>query len=205
MIERWPLLRRTVRLGSGDFKVEEKVFRSPRTGAEHTFLAARGADWVNVIALTRDERVVLVRQFRQGVERVTLELPGGLVDGGEEPLAAGLRELREETGYVGGRARLLGVVDPNPAILDLQCHTILVEGVEPGGERSLDESEDIDVEVHPLREVRELIVQGRIHHALVITAFALLEASRGGFRTLREGVRVGEGLDASGAPATLLR
>jgi ADP-ribose pyrophosphatase len=71
---------------------------------------------VNVLALTPDHRLVLVRQFRFGIDGFSLEIPGGVMEAGEDPLEAGLRELREETGFAGGVARLLGSVHPNPAI-----------------------------------------------------------------------------------------
>ncbi len=138
------------------------------------FLVLDSPDWVNVVAVTADERVVLIEQFRHGTEEVTLEIPGGTVDPGEDPLAAGLRELREETGYGGGTSEMIGVVAPNPALLNNRCHTVLVRGVEPQGSQQLDGLEEIRTRLVPLAEIAELIRSGAITHALVIAAFHYL-------------------------------
>ena len=185
MIKKWKLINSNLRLECGIFKIEEKIFSSPRTGNEHSFISARGTDWINVIALTGDNEVLLVRQFRHSSEVVTLEIPGGMVDEGEEPIDAAARELLEETGYRGEELIPLGAVLPNPAILDLECHTYLVEGVTKVGEPKLDGTEDIEVVLLPLHEIPQMIKEGRIRHSLVITAFCLLELHRGGFATLR--------------------
>ena len=81
------------------------------------------------------------------------------------------RELREETGYVGARARVLGRVSPNPAFLDNYCYTVLVEEAEPRGDPTPDRHEEIGVGLAPLASIPGLVRQGRIHHALVVAAF----------------------------------
>ena len=91
------------------FKLRSVRRRSPRNGVERDFYVMDCADWVNVVAITADDELVLVEQFRHGVAAVELEVPGGIMDPGEtDAVAAGLRELREETGYAGETARLLG-------------------------------------------------------------------------------------------------
>ena len=184
-IKKWDLIDSKIRLECGIFKIEEKVFRSPRTGQTHPFISARGTDWINIIPLTSNNDIVLVRQFRQSREMITLEIPGGMVDPGEEPLEAAKRELLEETGYSGDSSIYLGAVDPNPAILDLKCHTYLVENVQLTSKPKLDGTEDIEVDLLPLADMPKLIKDGQITHSLVITAFSLLELHRGGFKTLR--------------------
>ena len=143
------------------------------------FVVLDSPDWVNVVAITHDQRVVLIEQFRHGTEEVTLEIPGGTVDDGEDPLAAGLRELREETGYGGGEAEMMAVVAPNPALLNNRCHTVLVRGVEPQGIAQLEGLEEIRTRLVPLREVAELIRSGAITHALVVAAFHYLHLRDG--------------------------
>jgi len=95
------------------FRLRRERFRSRLSGAAHDYYVIHLADAVNVIAVTPDDRVILVRQFRAGSGRDSLETPGGLIDPGEDPLRAGARELREETGYAGNPPVLVGTeVDP---------------------------------------------------------------------------------------------
>ena len=141
----------------------------PSRCGEFVYLDA--PDWVNVIALTADDRVVLIEQFRHGIQEITLEIPGGSVDPGEAPLHGGLRELREETGYDGADARIIGVVAPNPAIINNRCHTVLVRGVKAVGPPQLEGYEDIHTKLVPLVDVPDLIRSGAICHSLVIAAF----------------------------------
>ncbi|PIE24757.1 MAG: NUDIX hydrolase [Planctomycetota bacterium] len=153
------------------FDVWRVQSRSPRTGEAHEFYTLDCRDWVNVLAWTEEERLVLVRQFRHGPEEFTLEIPGGAVDPGEDLLEAGLRELREESGYVAGEAKLLGAVNPNPAIFGNSCGTVLATGCRPEGELILDAGEDIQVMTLTPAEVRQAMRAGQVNHALVFAAF----------------------------------
>ena len=162
------------------FRLREDRCVSPRTGAEHPFLILDTPDWVNVVALTDDDRAVFIRQFRFGRGEVTLEIPGGMVDPGEVPAAAAARELAEETGYAAARWTPLGAIDPNPAILSNRCHTFLAEGCRRAGPAALDEKEDIAVEEVALAEVPGLLAGGAITHALVAVAFQKLDLHRRG-------------------------
>jgi 8-oxo-dGTP pyrophosphatase MutT (NUDIX family) len=144
---------------------------SPRTGETHEFHILESSPWVNILPLTRQEDVVLVRQQRHGIREATLELPGGLVDPGDTPRDAAVREMREESGYEPGEVSHLGSVHPNPAFLDNQCHMYLCRDAVPTGEQDLDEKEDIRVETRPLRAIPGLIADGSITHSLVLCAF----------------------------------
>lgn len=162
------------------FRVRQDCCRSPRTGAAHEFLVLEAEDWVNIVALTPDERVVMVRQFRAGSGQVTLEIPGGIIDPGETPRTAAERELLEETGHRASEWIDLGSVHPNPAILSNRCHTFLARGCVLARPPLLDEREDITVELIPLREVPRRLAQGEIGHALVAVAFQKLDLWRQG-------------------------
>lgn len=174
-IEAWDAVAREVRGDYKVFRVREDRRRSPRTGDDHTFYVIEAGDWINVIPLTEDGQVVCIRQWRHGREEVTLEVPGGMVDPGETPEAAARREMREETGYDAARIVYLGAVAPNPAIQNNLCHSFLALGAYPAGPPRFDGTEDIAVELVAPADVARHIVEGRITHALTVTAFYFFE------------------------------
>ena len=142
------------------------------------FVLLRCPDWVNVIPITEDGRVILIRQYRSGTHEITLEIPGGMVDPGEAPAATAGRELTEETGWVAASVEEIGVVDPNPAIQDNRCHTFLAKGCRPVGETDFDPDEEIETLLVPLDKIPALIADGDISHALVVAAFYHLFVTR---------------------------
>lgn len=149
---------------------------NPRSGKPTDFFLMRGRNWCNVIALTVNNEVVLVRQYRHGIEQYTYELPGGVVEKEESnPELAALRELREETGYTTDRAKLLGTSAANPALQNMLCFSYLAENVSFTVKPELDDGEDISVVLKPLAEVERMIVDGEITHALNIAAFGYLK------------------------------
>jgi ADP-ribose pyrophosphatase len=145
---------------------------NPRTGETLRRLVLDTSDWVNVVALTDERRLVVVRQYRFGSGTVTTEIPGGVIDRGEAPLAAAQRELREETGFTSARWTALGPVEPNPAFQNNLCHHFLAEGARRTHELELDPGEDIVVDTLALSEVRARIQSGAIRHSLVISALS---------------------------------
>ena len=158
---------RTLFANSGMQMVASKV-RCGRTGKSQDFYRFEFPSWVNVIATTASGDMLMIRQYRFGTNRVELEIPGGAVNAGEDPLAAGLRELLEETGYTGDNGRIIGKVCPNPAIQNNFCYTVLVENVQRVAEPSQDDLEDIEVLIASQEEVKSLVTDGSIGHGLVL-------------------------------------
>ena len=155
-------------------------FRHPVRGMERDFTIVHAPDWVNVLAVTPEDHLVLVRQFRFGANDFSLELPGGMIEAGEAPEAAGVRELLEETGFGGGAVRSLGAVRPNPAIMDNHCHYVLVEGAVPTGPLDWDADEEIEVVTAPVAAVLDWARTGVITHSLSVAALLLFEGARAG-------------------------
>lgn len=124
-------------------------------------------DWVNVIAITKDGKFVMERQYRYGLGVFSTELPCGVAEPGEEPLAAAQRELLEETGYGHGKWTKLLTLSPNPTSMTNLGHCYLAEGVEKIAEPSLDETEELSVEIMTRDEVFECLTSGEICQALM--------------------------------------
>jgi 8-oxo-dGTP pyrophosphatase MutT (NUDIX family) len=166
----------------GDFRVfslRADLKESPRTGREHEFVVMDAADWVNVVAVTPDQQMVLVEQFRHGSDTVELEIPGGIMDAEDaSPVATGCRELREETGYEGEGARIIGRVFSNPAIMTNTCFTVLVENCRPAGPVHFDSAEDLRTRLVPVAEVPGLVASGKIRHSLIVAALYYYELAR---------------------------
>ncbi len=165
-----------IREGEGDrtleenwlFRLRRERYRSRASGRSHDFYVLHLADAVNVIALTTDHELILVRQFRAGSGRDSLETPGGLLDPGEDVKEAGARELLEETGYAGDPPRLLGSLWSVPSLLSSKITTIVVTNARRVAETRLDPGEEVEVVLAPAREVPAMIRRGEIDHALVV-------------------------------------
>jgi len=179
MSDQPPAPRRWKKLGTRTvahtriFDVQSVDFHHPARPAPRDFFVISAPDWVNVVALTPDHRLVLVRQFRYGTDDFSLEIPGGIIDAGEDAIAAGVRELREETGYVGTTARLLGSVHPNPAMQNNRCHLVLVEGAQRSADLEWDPDEEMEVLALPVDEVYARAYAGGITHAMVLDGLLL--------------------------------
>lgn len=171
--KRWQRLRSEPHATTRIFDVTRAIYQHPDRAKEQDFFVINAPDWVNVIALTPEQQLVLVRQFRYGIDDFSLEIPGGVIDAGEDCVAAGLRELREETGYIGERARLLGSVHPNPAMQSNRCHLVLVENVRREAKLDWDPDEEFEIMTKPVDDVFNLAYSGGITHAMVLDALLL--------------------------------
>lgn len=166
--KRWKKLAVRTLAATRIFDVQSVQFQHPAQTVPHDFIVVNTRDWVNVLALTLDQELVLVRQFRYGIDGFSLEIPGGIIDSGEDPVVAGLRELREETGFTGGQARLLGSAHANPAMQNNRCHFVFVEGVTRTAALDWDEDEEMEVTTLPVGEVYARARDGGISHAMVL-------------------------------------
>ena len=169
MIQPWQTLGSEPR---GDFRIftirsDRKL--SPRTQQEHDFFVIDCVNWVNVIGVTAEQQLVMVEQYRHGSNTVELEIPGGMMDAEDaSPELTGTREMREETGYEGENARIIGQVFPNPAIMSNICFTVLVENCRCVHPVEFDHGEDLLTRLVPLEEVPALVANGTIRHSLVV-------------------------------------
>jgi 8-oxo-dGTP pyrophosphatase MutT (NUDIX family) len=179
VIEPWPKISSKTAGKYGIFSVRAVTKRSPRTGEPYTFSVIDSVNWVNVVALTPDQRVILIEQYRQGSETVELEIPGGMIDPGDvSPVAAAVRELREETAYAGENPRIIGQVFPNPAIMSNTSFTVLVENCRLNGDTHFDHTEEIITKLAPVDELPGLVAAGKIRHCIVVAALYHFELWR---------------------------
>lgn len=162
------------------FKLRSDRAVSPRTQKAHDFIVIDSVNWVNVVATTPDQRLVMIEQFRHGTGTIELEIPGGMIDPQDSsPEAAAIRELREETGYAGENPRIIGRVFPNPAIMSNTCFTVLVENCHCVHPVEFDHGEDLINRLVPISEVPDLVAAGTIKHSLVVAGLYYFDLWRG--------------------------
>ncbi|MBT5101391.1 MAG: NUDIX hydrolase [Planctomycetes bacterium] len=165
-MHRWEKLRSESRGDFRIFTIDEDFYRHPEKG-ERSFFAIRTTDWVNVIAITPNDEIVFIHQFRPGIGGVRLEIPGGVVEPNEDPIKTVARELEEETGYIGDSPEHLVTTEPNPAIQANRCHSYIIRNALPNGNVDMDFDEIIDVELRPTAELAQLIEDDLLPHALL--------------------------------------
>jgi ADP-ribose pyrophosphatase len=180
MVRDWEILGREFMQALQTFQIEKKRVRSPRTGKVSEVQAIQFPDWVMILALTIDEKVVMVRQYRHGIEQVCLELPGGLVDPTDDsPAVSAQRELLEETGYRADEIILMGECFPQPAILSNRCFFYLAKNAVEVQPQDLDSGEDIEIIQIALKEIPAKIKNKEIDHGMVLLAFSFLWMKQG--------------------------
>ena len=155
--EKWATLRvDTCKLQGGAIKDDYYVLEYP--------------NWVNAIALTAEAKIILVRQYRYAADLVSLEIPGGVIDGNEAPETAIKRELLEETGYSFATCKLIATLYPNPATSNNKTFTYLLTGGIKTHEQHLDEHEILNVEEYTIEDVKQLLAAHKIDQALHVAA-----------------------------------
>ena len=180
MISEWSILKRQQVADYKLFSLHKKQVRSPRTGEIREMLGLRFPDWVLTLALTPQQEVVMVRQYRHGIEQVCLELPGGLVDPDDtSPELSAQRELLEETGFSVSNMWLIGECYPQPAVLSNRCFFYLAEDAVKTRQQKLDAGEDIEILTVPLKEIQAKIESNEIDHGMVLLAFFFFRMKKG--------------------------
>lgn len=172
----WRRIDKEVIFKTPVFNLFRERSQSLRTGAETDFYYFGCRDWVNVVAVTTDKKLVMIRQFRHGSDRWEMEIPGGCMDPSDaSPVEGGMRELFEETGYRGSGARIIGKVCPNPALQGNNCYTVFVEDAVKVSAPAMEATEDIDTMLVPVSDIRTMIKEQAITHGLVLNALHFLE------------------------------
>jgi len=174
MKEKWKLLNSEIKFSDRLLKLRHDRYHFSKSDTVKDYTVIETSDWVNIIPVTPDGLIILIKQFRHGREEVVIEIPGGVVEKNEEPSEAAGRELLEETGYEGKELVRLGTVIPNPAIQNNRCHIFLASNAIKVSEQKLDPHEAIEIFFGTREEVYKMILEGKIDHSLVIDAFCLL-------------------------------
>lgn len=174
MLSLWKILNKYRKYDTPIFSLFEKEVMSPTSGKKGDFYTLETGDWVNIIALTKDNHVILVRQYRHGTEDLSLEIPGGGVDPADaNPEEAARRELREETGYTSDDWVCLGKISANAAIMNNYCHCYFARDCIKTDVPKPDPFEEIAIETLSVAAFLKKVAEGDVHHSIVVAAVAL--------------------------------
>ena len=170
----WQVTASRIVLADRWIRVRADSCVAPSGDVVDPFYVLEYADWVHVVALTDDDRLVMNRQYRHAAGEVHLELPGGVMDAADgDPIVAGRREFREETGFAAREFRHVITLRPNPATHTNRVHTVLAIGASPDGAPSFDNGEEIAVELLPVEAMLRLVREGEVQQSTHVASLLL--------------------------------
>ncbi len=179
--ENWKLIKSEPAIDLNIVKIRHDFYKNPRNQKVVKTIAIEGNNAANVIAKTVAGKIIMVRQFRFGIGNYTLEIPGGMIDEGEDVLKAAQREVREETGYEGDNWQYLGNILSNPVWMNSIIHHYYMENAILKYDLELDEAEDVEIVLLSAEEVYQKIDNGVIKHPHTISAFFFARKILGNF------------------------
>lgn len=171
MVKPWKIMSDERLFSSAPFNVIKRKLRKPDEGKIFDSYIIDAPEWVNIIGVTDKDEILLIEQFRFGSNTIELEIPGGVIEKGENPVDGARREFEEETGFSSDEFIEIGCVNANPAIMNNKCYTFLAKNIYKKGAQSLDPDEIIDYKLIKYSEVREKLKKGKITNAYVVAAF----------------------------------
>ncbi len=155
-------------------KIIQRKFKHPRTQQTGDFIVTNYSDSVQILAITTNNEIIFVNQFRFGSEKMSLELPAGRLENYESPLEGAIRELREETGYVGENFQLITTIYPNPAIMTNKIHLIKCENCQKLYSTNFDQFEDIETVLLKKSEIQRFISLKKINNCITLSALVFM-------------------------------
>lgn len=172
-MKKWQINNRTQVFKRPIFSIDELDCFHPEKHVSHKFTVMNTPDWINIVALTTDKKIIMVKQHRLGTDEFTYETPAGVIESGEPPLDAAKRELLEETGYTSPSIELIQCAKANPAIMTTDIYFFLAKDCRQTHGQQLDTTEDIEVHLFNHEEILEKVKTGKISHSIILTALSL--------------------------------
>ncbi len=172
---KWTTLESQEIIKLGYFRLRKDKCQMPDGRVMPGYYTLEFSDWVNIVPVTYEGNIVLIRQYRHSVGETIIEIPGGSTDPrtAEDPQKAAVRELEEETGYTSSRVESVGVHYPNPALLSNKMYTYIAYDCVQTKKQELDPYEDIEVFEVSQKELFEMIQDGKIQHSIILGSLML--------------------------------